>query len=376
MRLDSAFFCSTPYQLLAAMSIVKDTKEESDLYILTQFDNAEKYAKQIKKASLFARVRLINDDYIKSLFIKDKLISKLHLSMVLSFVFTDSIVKKILFEDTEYSKIYFSSKAYILRLIEFYYEKIKSSVEKIYFEDGIGTYSSFTNINSLRERDYAIKNILSPSWNPLRCDKLFVYSPKVYKSLNQGSKYNIHQIINLCNTDMDLVNKIFGVDKEIGISESVILLDTIPTEVFDADNTKRYHSIVQQIVRIIGNDNVTVKRHPRDISHKNNNYHYYEKDSIPFEVVIANSNMDNKVLISYFSTAIVTPKLLFNQEPYVILLNNLVRSKIKVSDEIVKCFDEIKKLYRDKTRFIVPNNETELIEALKICKSKLVNDEQ
>lgn len=373
--MDSAFFCSTPYQLIAAISIIKETKEKADLYILTQFECAEKYARKIKKAKLFSRVRLIDDNYIKSVFIKDKLINRLHLSMILSYVFTDRIVAKLLYENTEYDKIYFSSKAYILRLVEFCYEKKKSAVEKIYFDDGIGTYSTFQTINSLRKRDYKIKKLLSPGWKPLKCDKVFVYSPEVYKSLNRDSSHQVYQIKNICNTDIDFVNKIFDANKGISISESAILLDTIPAEVFNTDDANKYDRFVQLIIHIIGNNNVIIKSHPRDISVRNKDCHYYENNSTPFEVVIANTNIKNKILISYFSTAVITPKLLFDQEPYVILLNNLVSSKIKVSDEIVKCFDEIKKLYRDKTKFIVPNNEAELIEALKDCKSKLVNNE-
>lgn len=377
MHLDACFFCTTPFQLISAISIVKEKKERADLYIISQFENAKKIANNIKKLHIFVRVKVINDSKLKSIFINNNVVKKLHLGMLLSYAYVNTIVKRILFNCTDYSRLYISSKAYVLRLVEYYFEKNNKNVEKVYFDDGIGSYSGFYNINTLRKRENCIKRLFSPRMTKLKCNNIYVYSPMIFKCSNPGNTYVVHGISNVCNSDIDTINKVFNSSNQCKIDEPIILLDTIPSEVFEKEVAKEYTRIVDSAVELLGNRNVMIKKHPRDNSTNNPQCEYYHYDSLPFEIVIANSCISNKVLISYFSTAAITPKLLFDQEPYVILLNNLVDSKTPANIEIKRVFDSVKMQYKDSARFIIPQNKDELFSVLKSIKSmlELVKDE-
>lgn len=79
-------------------------------------------------------------------------------------------------------------------------------------------------------------------------------------------------------------------------------------------------------------------------------------------------NMEEKVFVSLFSTAIFSSKLLYDKEPYVVFCSKLIANK---EDEhikkIQKIIDIFKTTYRDPNKVFIPNNKEEFIEALNKC---------
>ena len=112
-----------------------------------------------------------------------------------------------------------------------------------------------------------------------------------------------------------------------------------------------------------GKENVLVKRHPRDGSALHPDIHYYPNSSVPIELICANNDMSEKVIVCFSSTAAATPKLLFDQEPYVILLYRLVNEE-RIKTQEASYYTACQQLYRQNNRFFIPENEAQFSEAL------------
>lgn len=85
-------------------------------------------------------------------------------------------------------------------------------------------------------------------------------------------------------------------------------------------NPKTYQSLIYEICQKAGSSNFIVKPHPRGAYDKFDGTISVYEDSCPFELAMANGVLEDKVLISYYSTACVSGKLLFHSKSKIIFL--------------------------------------------------------
>ena len=64
------------------------------------------------------------------------------------------------------------------------------------------------------------------------------------------------------------------------------------------------------------------------------------------------------------STAVANPKIMFDKEPIVIILGEMNESVHKFTNGEKKYFEGVKKLYRNKNKFIIPENIDEMKDIL------------
>lgn len=72
----------------------------------------------------------------------------------------------------------------------------------------------------------------------------------------------------------------------------------------------------------------------------------------------------SQVLINYFSTAAFTPKLMYDREPSVLFLYKLAGLELLNADNLI---DNLRKIYRDKSKIMIPSNNEELMSFLDDC---------
>ena len=157
---------------------------------------------------------------------------------------------------------------------------------------------------------------------------------------------------------------------EARIEEKAIILDTIKSEVLSPEDAKKLDDIYDNICNILGYDNVIMKVHPRDKNNKSKIKKYLHT-SIPFEYIKLESNIERKLLITLSSTAVVMPKILFNQEPAVILLYKLFNLKLGERDTRDSLYINCKSMYQNKAKFLIPKNMEELKTSLVRLKGEL-----
>ena len=159
------------------------------------------------------------------------------------------------------------------------------------------------------------------------------------------------------------MNNVFNYNSSLNIEKKVLLIDTFYNATFKSGKSINYINIVNKIIECFDND-IIIKPHPSEKTKHFKNSEYVISD-IPFEILLSNSNnIENKVLVSIASTATVTPKLLFNKEPVVILLYNLLFDSLNVWNEYYdEYFKKIQKIY-SRDRVYIPSSIDELNEIL------------
>ena len=370
-KVKNAFFCSTPYQIITSIVLNYLFGEESDIYIVPQFKTAAKCAENLNDLDIFRRVKLVDTSMIEE---HKKAKSKLlmHVGIVRQYFNVDVIARSFLFTDTEYEKIYVSSKAYIPRMAYLYFVKNGFKTELVYYDDGEGSYYNRYRIESssadkLIRRFVFGKRIQETNQN----NQLFLYEPNLYRSLNgnhwKGEIIPIPHVV--CEEPIrSLVSKVFDITKSDVISERAIILDILKTGKFSRQDIKRLFEIYGNIQKVFGDEDTIIKKHPRDKSDELTSFKCYERYNIPFECLCSQMNMNEKVLIAVSSTAVVIPKILNGQEPVVILLYKLIEQTNR-NNEYRKKQDSFYQLcknnYGEKNRFFIPESFEELAQILK-----------
>ena len=111
------------------------------------------------------------------------------------------------------------------------------------------------------------------------------------------------------------------------------------------NNPKTYSSLIVHIAEKTGFEDFCMKPHPRGkFDRFDNRIHLYE-NSAPFELCFAGGQMEDKTLISYYSTACVSGKLLFNSKCRIIFTYPLAGDSFNEKCDYEDYFEKLQKLY-------------------------------
>ncbi len=362
-NIDACYICSTPFQIIAAISIAQKYYETADIYILNHFEGADICASRIKDYKIFAHIHFFDDRrYIPN----GPLKILRWLKIVINYLQCKVIARKMIIPDTRYRKLYISCRDIIPRIIWLYFVKCKLGVELIYFDDGAGSYFN-DELMKFKSMDRILSHLIAGNAVFTTAQYQLLFSPSLYRLLNGNSPRTICAITaNFTRTEtVSMFNNIFQLKISDLIAERFILLDCMHEELFDINEQKKLLNIYREIFNICMIANIIVKQHPRDASNKIDNVKYYKNHQIPFECICMNMDCNNKVLISVSSTAVCTPKLLLGDEPYVILLYRLVKSKHTSFADEERYYYACKSLYCNPERFMIPKTIEELINNLR-----------
>lgn len=118
------------------------------------------------------------------------------------------------------------------------------------------------------------------------------------------------------------------------------------------------------VVTSFWNDDCLVKLHPRSTTTAYNEYKIYENHGMPWEVICLHEDIEQKVLISYYSTALFSSKLLYDKEPIIILLFEIdkIRELYTMPEKYMGFVNKFRATYRHPERVFVPRNIAELNE--------------
>lgn len=372
---DTCYFCTSTFQLFPIIALAFYRGEEADLYIDPQFQNAEVFAERINKNKLFCNVIVLNSQEIHKKYLPAKNELLKHFQMAYSYLKVDEFAKEVLLDETTYKRMFISSSAYIPRMIYFHFLKNHMNTELLYFEDGIGSYLGNTAYPT-RNFDKWIRRLLFGKEAMNFNHEKYLFSPDFFSLMNSNHDEAIKEIPAIIKNEslMHIFNDVFRFEKKHSVRERVVLLDILKSVIFTNNNFEKLLLIYNLIFEKLGYDNVVIKNHPRDKDGRIVKARYCPNTDVPFESICMNTDMNQKVLVSYGTTAIGTPKILFNQEPYIVVLYRLVESKqvsgkrydVSMNQFIMK----IKQLYTDKTKVIVPDNLNELASALDIIQEK------
>lgn len=126
-------------------------------------------------------------------------------------------------------------------------------------------------------------------------------------------------------------------------------------------NPVTYQSLPLKIKDVVGYDNFVLKPHPRGVHDDFHGALKVYKDYCPFELAVANGDMEGKTLISYYSTACISAKLLFDSNCRIIFLNKLAKDSFNEKCDYEDYFSKVTKIFSD---IYIPETEEELFDLL------------
>lgn len=368
---DSAYFCTSTYQLFSILSLVLDRKEAADLYIDPQFKGAEEYASRIEAKHIFEEVRIIDSKKIHDMYISCESGIKNHLQIARSYLHVNRIADMIVPGNIRYKNVFVSSRAYIPRLYIMSCYKRKYDINVFYFDDGVGSYYGNRALTP-RKMDGVVRKVLFGK-KALDFDHdRYLMCPDLYRKINGDTPYAVHPVRYFWSEDRqrDLLDEIFPSGEGSVLSERAVILEELADEYFDEANLQILKETYDFTRSLFGADDLLIKSHPRSKGERKQGFHYYEHFELPFEILSMKNRMADKVLISCGSTAVSTPKMITGQEPYVILLYRMIDHSDMNNETLDRFFVSLKDIYENKGKVMMPGT----LEEFKTCLSRVKSE--
>ena len=363
------FVCSSNYQLLNAIMIITEYQIEADLIIIRESIWSgckldilirERIFKQIYKwTNLFENIA---DERIKNL--SDKI--KIQFKKAVSYIDKKKIWDSLPNKNQKYTKIHIAYVDSVTLWIYTYFKRTGAQLSL--YEDGTYSYGCLDVKKPFLRKLF--ERLLYGGTGIDECVQMYVKHPEKVKL---GS-HTLRLLSIEDSFDSDIVTKILlplyqsDMDNMLNFKRKVIFFD----QNLELKEIKKIQkNVANETAKIFGKNNVLVKMHPssRDVE--------YGKDiktfrgRIPFELVMAYEDMNEKLLISIFSTACTSPKLDFNQEPYVIFTYKLYGDKFSIDDKYLEQINQLIHCYNDKFKVKIPNNMEEFIQIIKVIKEDI-----
>lgn len=341
--------------------MIQQKKCCADLFIMDQFEGCEELAVKIRGQRIFDKIVVVNEKQLYKDLRRSAPKIIVRFKLLLLYLKVSKIVPSVFKELDGYSDLYISSQALVGRLVCIYCQKNKFPIQYHYFDDGMGSYDDSTYYVSKIDK---ILRFLLFGKNTINVDyQKDLYCPELYESLHPSDScllLNRIEFLDSNQLNRQIIRNIFPVDSISIISEKFILFDTVREEEFTPKGSELFEHIVEIMTDFISPDDIIVKAHPRDQRNRFS-LKYYDTPSIPFECNCIKQNMDHKVLISCFSTSVFMPKIMFHQEPIVILLYNLLKPyRIKDFEKDEELCYSLRKIYYHPKRVIIPKSLKEL----------------
>lgn len=234
-----------------------------------------------------------------------------------------------------------------------------------YLEEGLSTYTDYNHRSE--NRNFSIKMMNKFIYNGQLIPK-FKYVYIYNKSLYNG----IMETKTLPNFDASLFKFLKNKEFQKKIFPKRMFLGS-PLESIDSLLTKNLHGNEKNIFQLYVSEKLDkvysilkcekfyYKAHPNEVLNGIHGRFEMYHTNLPWELNI-NSSDDSSILISVFSTAAITPKILYNKEPRLIFLFRLLDPYLFFQGE--EFLLRVSNSYKNKDRVVAPRTINELSEIL------------
>ena len=315
----ACFACTTPYQIMGAISIVCAEKLNADLIIFGMFEDYQAVADRIAGEGIFRHVFSVAPD-------KYRLPGKK--GAAAQMFRAKSIVDSFLPSDICYQRYYSSSRAHIKNILLHELLRRNHHLEIVIYDDGMGTYAPDSHVLNTSKLRKGLEIALG--WNlytPARMS-FSVYAPALFEKPGGLKDCPVRQMPKptFGSPAGQAIRRVFNTSKARKIPEKVIIFD--PLRGADRARDEKLRTIdlcYRHAADVFGEENVIIKPHPRSVQAVDVGLRVYQDTGVPMEALYADmADLDKRILITYASSAVYTPKMLFGVEPMVINLFRIV----------------------------------------------------
>lgn len=339
------FICNTTYQVVVAIQLrITNFKQwNSDLIITDTVPNFIEICNKIFELKLFDAIiplqekklnynsnRLINfDTYFKK------------------YVFINKELKRIITEKDRYDYYLFANITRFSPRLGKLLSKFSPSVKFAMYEDGVSSYSRIygDRINQVMHPNSIIKK-LGYKVFPSVISKLndyFVFEPR-YIVWECDCARRISTIESNLDEIRQILNCLYGYQHiKDNYNEKVIFFEESYYE--DGIQTGDLE-LVEGLAEIYGKNQIFIKTHPRNKVNRFETlgFHTNKDKTIPWEVIALNISLEDKLLVTMTSTAVVNSFILLHTSASLILEYrnlNFINERIEKTVEVIEKIKEI-----------------------------------
>jgi len=330
--------------------------------VFNTFPKHDVIAKSLEKYNIFSHVYAVDSA---------KLGNHTKFKAVENFIMPNRVVSKFMPRDISYDYYYSTSRSsYRASQIKVLWDR-NPNMKRVMFDDGLGSYSDRGGLLRTSKLRSKAERILG--WRLERPESMsfLAYMPELVNLPAPFDKCPVERMpkFELNEGNQRLLDDIFAIDQEKKIPEKSIIFD-LPRRgdpyIDHVDDTQlALMDSFYTLVKKYAGDDVLCKPHPKSTVRTKADIRVYPYQDIPMEILYAGmDNLDDHVLISLVSSAVFTPKILFDAEPTVICLYKVfgVERTIQRFDGI---FNKFRNTYRNKDKVLAPNTAEELKKELK-----------
>ena len=196
-------------------------------------------------------------------------------------------------------------------------------------------------------------------------EALYLFEPELLRVEQDGEKRQMPKMDRNNPRFKEAINVTFGFDPNNNefADKDIIIMEEGPQKVeFDKDE---YWG---KIIKILDTSQAILKPHPRlkESTLSKYNIAVCKNNSVPWEVIAINTDMENKTQLCMFSGSCLHPKYCLGIESRVIMLYKLLPVDYSfLGKDLLRFSDDIKNMYEDPDKFFVPETVEELFEYLK-----------
>lgn len=249
--------------------------------------------------------------------------------------------------------------AYIHLVYYNFYAQFGAVPEVILYEDGTDTYTRNTT-KAAHNACYSIVDLsVFPKevWFERSYSTIMVYKPEICQNV---SKRQLMAIPPVTDEIYEKLAHVFG--EEALPKEKVIFFSEPFLDEFIHNNEV---PLLEKIAERVGKENILIKLHPRCTYDRFTplGFKVMTNSIIPFEIVAHDKEVENKILISVSSTAVNSPRLVYNYDVKTVMLRNMITVNRNFSTK--KEFSDLmnlwnKKFNEEKRAIFYPHNLEEL----------------
>lgn len=333
------FACTTPYQIMNAISIVHTDSLDADICIFDTFKGFDIVAERLRKEGVFRNIYTI-PFYSKAGIITGRLYCTWR------FIRAEHYIRSYVPLDSFYSKLYISSQAVPKIVLMRALAKWNPNLIIVIYEDGMGTYVQGGHALNGSNKFHFLQRIFKLECMPKGRTVFMPRIPDIAPPLGKIENYDIIPMRPMPYNELrETLKRVFGVKEKFRkIEEKVIVFDDLRTT--SDEKTRILDECYTQIYNMFPNDSIC-KPHPRSNYEIKSQIKIYNNTRIPIEILYMEmTDLDKKVVVSVFSTAAFTPFMMFGKSPKLILLYKMLlpENLIREYDSLV---NRIKLVYRN-----------------------------
>lgn len=346
----ACFICGTPLHVITSIIVKMQLDIDADIYIYKAFSNTDIIKKNLEKEGVFDSVCVIDREKDFGFPQSGSMIHK-YLFALTGYFRIKTIVNKVFPGFELYTDVFFANDQttdIIDRFIFCYIKKYNTNVNIHFIDDGLGSYNDY--FYTPTKLDYWARRLIIGHGTHINDADVYLHSTEIYKKINPSNDRIIHKIDAIGDDTSIILKQVFDYVPDLEDEYNTIVFDTVRAEDYSQVGSEEFNKIVMDLSK---DSKTIVKPHPRD-DYRYLDLDYFVVEGFPFELLCLKNDFSNYTFINNYSTAVFTPKLLFDQEPKVIFaykaLDDYLLDKRCDRDKFVTIFKE---LYSEKSKIVV-----------------------